>query len=99
MLMALESGELAARAIGNYLDADAESHSLSELRVKYSTAYHRFFDSRLNVCSLLRKAAFVPGLAELAIRFFGASDQIRRRLARATRGPASETYSPEARVR
>ena len=26
MLMALESGELAASAIGNYLDADGESH-------------------------------------------------------------------------
>lgn len=99
MLMALESGELASRAIGNYLDLGAESQSLSELRLKYAAAYHRFFDSRLNLCSLLRKAAFVPGLAELAIRFFGASDVIRRRLARATRGPASETYSLRERVR
>ncbi len=99
MLMALESGELAARAVGNFLDASDESHSLSDLRLKYGAAYHRFFDSRLNVCSLLRKAAFVPGLAELAIRLFGASDQIRKRLARATRGPAAETYSPAARVR
>jgi len=99
MLMALESGELAARAVGNYLDADAESPTLSDLRLKYTSAYHRFFDSRLNVCALLRKAAFIPGFAELAIRFFGASDQIRRRLARATRGPASETYSLADRVR
>ncbi len=99
MLMALESGELASNAIGNYLDANDESNSLSDLRLKYATAYHRFFDSRLNVCSLLRKAAFVPGLAELAIRFFGASDLVRRRLARATRGPASETYSQPERVR
>lgn len=99
MLMALESGELAAKAIGNYLDADGESLSLIDLRLKYTAAYHRFFDSRLNVCSLLRKAAFVPGFAELAIRFFGASEKIRRRLARATRGPASETYSLAERVR
>jgi geranylgeranyl reductase family protein len=91
MLMALESGELAAQAIGNYLDA-GKSHSLSDLRSEYTTAYHRFFDSRLNVCSLMRKAAFVPGLANVAIRFFGASDQIRRRLARATRGRPSETH-------
>lgn len=91
MLMALESGELASRAIGNYLDAGGESHSLDDLRVKYAAAYLRVFDSRLKVCSLLRNAAFVPGLAELAIRFFGASRQIRKRLARATRGPASET--------
>ena len=99
MLMALESGELAASAIGNYLDADTESRNLSDLRLQYTAAYHRVFDSRLSVCSLLRKAAFVPGLAELAIRFFGASDQVRRRLARATRGRASETYSLAERVR
>lgn len=91
MLMALESGELASRAVANYFDADGESKSLDDLRAKYTAAYLRVFDSRLKVCSLLRQAAFVPGLAELAIRFFGASDQIRRRLARATRGPASET--------
>jgi flavin-dependent dehydrogenase len=99
MLMALESGELAASAIGNYLDADTESRSLSDLRSQYAAAYQRVFDSRLKVCSVLRKAAFVPGLAELAIRFFGASDQVRRRLARATRGTASETYSLAERLR
>jgi flavin-dependent dehydrogenase len=95
MLMALESGELASSAIGNYLNADRESPNLNALRVNYTAAYQRVFDSRLKVCSLLRKAAFVPGLAELAIRFFGASNQIRRRLVQATRGRASETlFSP-----
>jgi flavin-dependent dehydrogenase len=92
MLMALESGELAARVIGNYLDADDESANLNALRSNYAAAYQRVFDSRLKVSSLLRKAAFVPGLAELSIRFFGASNQIRRRLAQATRGRASETF-------
>lgn len=91
MLMALESGELASSAIANYLGADGESNNLDDLRAKYTAAYVRVFDSRLKVCSLLRKAAFFPGLAELAIHFFGASNQIRKRLARATRGPASET--------
>ncbi|HWP53972.1 MAG TPA: FAD-dependent monooxygenase [Pyrinomonadaceae bacterium] len=95
MLMALESGELAASAIGNYLDADGESPNLNALRLNYAAAYQRVFDSRLKVCSLLRKAAFVPGFAGLAIRFFGASNRIRRRLAQATRGRASETlFSP-----
>src|SRR6185436_12195864 len=95
MLMALESGELASTAIGNYLNPDGASPNLSALRVNYSAAYQQVFDSRLQVCSLLRKAAFVPGLAALAIRFFGASNQIRRRLAQATRGRASETlFSP-----
>ena len=95
MLMALESGGLASSAIGNYLNADGESPNLNALRLNYTAAYQRVFDSRLKVCSLLRKAAFVPGLAELAILFFGASNQIRRRLAQATRGRASETlFSP-----
>ena len=91
MLMALESGELAASAIGNYLNSDGESLNLNALRINYTAAYQRVFDSRLKVCSLLRKAAFVPGLAGLAILFFGASTQIRRRLAQATRRRASET--------
>ena len=95
MLMALESGELASSAIGNYLNADGESLNLNALLLNYTSSYQRVFDSRLKVCSILRKAAFVPGLAELAIRFFGASNQIRRRLAQATRGRASETlFSP-----
>jgi flavin-dependent dehydrogenase len=91
MLMALESGELAAQTIGNYLDV-GESQGLSDLRLRYTAAYHRLFDARLKVCSLMRQAAFVPGLAELAIRFFGASKQIRRGLARATRSRPSETH-------
>jgi hypothetical protein len=69
MLMALESGELASSAIGNYLNADRESPNLNALRLNYTAAYERVFDSRLKVCSLLRKAAFVPGPAELAILF------------------------------
>ena len=93
MLMALESGELASSAVANYLNAAGESRNLNALRLNYTAAYQTVFDARLKVCSLLRKAAFVPGLAELAIRFFGASNQIRRRLAQATRGRTSETLS------
>jgi hypothetical protein len=93
MLMALESGELASSAVANYLNAGGESGNLNALRLNYTAAYQTVFDARLKVCSLLRKAAFVPGLAELAIRFFGASNQIRRRLAQATRGRTSETLS------
>jgi flavin-dependent dehydrogenase len=93
MLMALESGELASSAVANYLNAAGESRNLNALRLNYTAAYQTVFDARLKVCSLLRKAAFVPGFAELAIRFFGASNQIRRRLAQATRGRTSETLS------
>ena len=86
MLMALESGELAGKIIGAHLDGNAQSESVDDLRAKYSAAYHRAFASRLTVCSFLRRAAFVPGLAETAIRFFAASSGLRHRLARATRG-------------
>ena len=92
MLMALQSGELAAGAAANYLNADPESRTLEDLATNYRAAYQRTFDSRLRVCSLLRKAAFVPRLAELAITLFAASDGLRRRLARATRGATRETY-------
>ena len=34
---------------------------------------------------MLRRAAFVPSLADVAIRAFGASERLRRALARATR--------------
>jgi hypothetical protein len=51
-------------------------------------AYERQFNSRLRLCSLIRRAAFAPGVADFAIRLFGASDTLRRRVARATRSPA-----------
>jgi len=92
MLMALQSGELAAGAAANYLNADPESRTLEDLATNYRAAYQRTFDSRLRICSLLRKAAFVPRLAELAITLFAASNGLRRRLARATRGATRETY-------
>jgi menaquinone-9 beta-reductase len=94
MLMALQSGELAAGATANYLNAHPESRTLEDLAANYRAAYQRTFDSRLRICSWLRKAAFVPRLAELAITLFAASDSLRRRLARATRGAPRETYYP-----
>jgi flavin-dependent dehydrogenase len=92
MLMALQSGEIAAGATANYLNAYPESRTLEDLAANYRAVYRRTFDSRLRICSLLRKAAFVPRLADLAITLFAASDGLRRRLARATRGAPHETY-------
>ena len=89
MLMALESGELAAQAIAEFLNQSPGSSSLDQLRTAYTDRYRRTFNSRLTVSSLLRKAAFVPGLAESAIAFFGASEHLRRKLAQATRGLAT----------
>jgi len=99
MLMALQSGELAANAIAEYFEAKSGSQSLDQLRANYSAAYDRTFDSRLKICTLMRKAAFVPGLAELAVRAFGASEKFRRRLARATRGGDAKPHPSAARVR
>jgi hypothetical protein len=47
---------------------------------------------------MIRRAAFVPGLAQMAIRAFGASDHLRRRLSRATRGGRPETYCLSQRL-
>jgi menaquinone-9 beta-reductase len=92
MLMALESGELAARVIGDQLAAIRQGAGLDDLAKRYRAAYHAKFNSRLRVCSIIRRAAFVPGLAQIAIRIFRASDPLRRRLSRATRAGGPETY-------
>lgn len=91
MLMALESGELAADIIvrhGNKLDAQA----LASLAADYTRAYRKKFNSRLRICSLLRRAAFNPRLAELGVGIFGASERFRNRVARATRSPVKATH-------
>ena len=99
MLMALESGELAANAIVDFLDHETSLRSFDELRRAYSTRYHQMFDSRLRLSSLLRRAAFVPGLAAAAITLCGTSDLVRRQLAQATRGSRTETSAPAMRLR
>lgn len=99
MLMALESGELAAQAIGEFLNHGSRISSLDQLQTAYADRYRQAFKSRLTVSSWLRKAAFVPGLAEAAIAFFGASDHLRRKLAQATRGSRPETSAAVTRVR
>jgi menaquinone-9 beta-reductase len=90
MLMALESGELAGRALGGWLpDARAGRATFSALAREYQSLYAARFGARLSVCGLLRRAAFAPpALAELAVRALSASETLRRRLARATRPPS-----------
>lgn len=85
MLMAMESGELAAQAIIDRFETIRAGREFSELEMKYRAVYKQRFDQRLRICSLMRRAAFVPGLAGLAIGFFGASDRLRRRVTLATR--------------
>jgi flavin-dependent dehydrogenase len=98
MLMALESGDLAAGVIGDHLEAIRAGVAVGALEVRYREAYKARFDSRLRVCSMIRRAAFIPGLAQMAIGVFGASDRLRRRVSRATRSSASETYCLSQRL-
>jgi flavin-dependent dehydrogenase len=98
MLMAFESGELAANVIGDCIRGDNSDASVIGLAARYQKAYRTRFDSRLRICSLIRRAAFVPGLAQMAIAVFGASERLRRRVSRATRSSTPETYSLSERL-
>jgi flavin-dependent dehydrogenase len=91
MLMALESGELAAEAIARRLapgDRGAgRADAFDELAGDYRARYEERFGARLRLCGWLRRAAFAPrAFAEAAVFALGASAPARRRLARATRG-------------
>jgi len=88
MLMALESGELAANVIIRH----REELASPRLAADYADRYRKKFDSRLKICSLLRRAAFSPRLTELGVTLFGASERFRNRVARATRSPANANH-------
>jgi flavin-dependent dehydrogenase len=85
MLMALESGELAAQVVARRLPELRAGVSVNALAAEYRARYGERFDARLRVCAMLRRAAFVPRLAEAAMLALGASERVRRRVARATR--------------
>ena len=85
MLMALESGELAAQAIARHLPTLRAGETFKRLAADYRARYDERFSRRLRVCSMLRRAAFVPRLAELAMLTIGASTRVLRRVARTTR--------------
>ena len=85
MLMAFESGELAATVILRHRKELASKESLASLGRQYAAEYVRKFDSRLRISGLLRHAAFKPRLAGLGIALCSMSEQFRNRLARATR--------------
>ncbi|MBV9960007.1 MAG: NAD(P)/FAD-dependent oxidoreductase [Acidobacteria bacterium] len=99
MLMALESGELAAAAIVRNLPSLRTGAAFQTLAGDYRTLYGERFDARLRVCTALRRAAFVPRLAEALIYLLGASDWARRRLARATRNQTKQSPLTETQTR
>ncbi|HEX8131105.1 MAG TPA: NAD(P)/FAD-dependent oxidoreductase [Pyrinomonadaceae bacterium] len=86
MLMALESGELAGACVTRALPTLSAGGSFASLAEDYRARYRARFAARLRVCSWLRRAAFAPRLAtEAGIFALGASERMRRALARATR--------------
>ena len=93
MLMALESGQLAANMITRYLSLLRQGAGFELLRNNYREEYLQRFSSRLRVSGLLRRAAFLPYLAEAAIFLCGTSSRLRRKLARATRHSTNREIS------
>src|SRR5262249_44053534 len=92
MLMALERGQLVAEQITRHLRQLAERDGIALLSESYTRAYWRTFDSRLRVCSLLRRVAFRPTLAQLTISAFACSDRLRGRLARSTHSNSAKEF-------
>ena len=79
MLMALESAEILAQVI-------AENHLTTETAAEiYKLRHRQKFQKRLLVCSVMRRAAFVPALAKILISGLSFSRLARRMLARSTR--------------
>ncbi|HEV2884209.1 MAG TPA: NAD(P)/FAD-dependent oxidoreductase [Pyrinomonadaceae bacterium] len=94
MLMALESGQLAADVISRFRIFLRQGDAFDEVARQYQIEYVKKFQARLRICGMLRRAAFVPYLAQAAILFFGSSTLLRRKLARATR--PSQSHTPKA---
>ncbi|HET7287315.1 MAG TPA: hypothetical protein VFI71_07585, partial [Pyrinomonadaceae bacterium] len=88
MLMAFESGELAANVIVRH------QNKLTDIGAAYADEYVQKFDSRLRISGWLRRAAFKPRLAGLGIALCGASKHFRSRIARATRAANRDDQSP-----
>jgi hypothetical protein len=81
MVMAFESAQILAKAIA------AHDRTPEKIANEYLAACKRKFAKRLRVCSILRRAAFMPNLATVVVSLLALSTSARRHLARATRGP------------
>lgn len=86
MLLALESGKIAASSIvQTFSDSFSGGFSFANLATNYKRVYSVAFDRRLRACSMLRYAAFSPILAETTIALLKLNENLRRRVARSTR--------------
>jgi flavin-dependent dehydrogenase len=84
MLMAFESGELAAVTILEHLSSLIHTTAFDLFASTYKSRYQARFNPRLRVSGLIRTVAFLPRAAETAILFFRASERLRRWAAQAT---------------
>lgn len=78
MLMALESAKVA-------VDAITRTDDLSVLAEYYMRQYSAIFDTRLRMCSLLRRVSLVPLFAETTIRALALSSGLRKFIVGTTR--------------
>ena len=85
MVMAMESAAVLAGAISS------NSRSIEHIAADYARAYQQKFASRLRMCSLLRRTAFMPNAATAIVSLLAVSSGARKYIARATRGAASGT--------
>lgn len=91
MLMALESGEIAAEVIARRLSQLTAGDSFHLLARDYIWRYDERFGARLRMCALLRRAAFAPPvIARVAMHALNINERVRRRVARATRRPSAQ---------
>lgn len=79
MVMALESSDVLAKVIAFH------RRSPELIGAEYLETYRRRFSTRLRVCSILRRTAFMPRLATAVVASLRVSSAARRFLARATR--------------
>ena len=91
MLMALESGEVAGVSVAHHLFELRRHQSFDGLAHDYRISYDLAFKARLRVSSLMRRAAFVPRIAETLIFALGASKRARKALALSTRKVGRKT--------
>jgi flavin-dependent dehydrogenase len=91
ILMALESGEVAAEVTSDWLRSPFdEGRTFEALARDYRARYSERFDARLRICGLLRRAAFAPRvLTEVVALAFNTSARLRQIAARATRRGSS----------
>jgi flavin-dependent dehydrogenase len=84
ILMALESAELAAAAILAHSGRLRQRETFNRVAKAYRDSCAHAFKSRFRVSALLRRAAFLPRLADTAI-LISRNKQVRQLLTRATR--------------